>query len=137
MSIISITACTGCNQGQGRCYISRLGDQCCNFYLENECMSECPCPLVSDSNYDCGKYNNNYCLQPAQFYVSLSFPLNYIIGCGLLPNLDNGAVSYTNGAVVGSVATHACNSGYQLSPQGNETRTCTRNGWDSQNFSCK
>ena len=52
-----------------------------------------------------------------------------IIGCGLL-NLDNGAVSYTNGAVVGSVATHTCNPGFQLSSQGGEAHTCSRDGWD-------
>ena len=60
----------------------------------------------------------------------------HYVGCGLL-NLDNGAVSYTNGLVVGSVATHTCNPGYQLLSQGRETRTCNReNGWTDQDIIC-
>ena len=34
--------------------IQVVHDQCCNFYLEDECVAECPSPLVNDSNYDCG-----------------------------------------------------------------------------------
>ena len=55
-----ITACGAeCTQGsgQGRCFIGSSGDQCCNFYLEDECVAECPSPLVNDSNYDCGRSN--------------------------------------------------------------------------------
>ena len=53
-----ITACgVGCNQGQGRCFFNSSGDQCCNFYLEDECVAECPSHLMNDSNYDCGGSN--------------------------------------------------------------------------------
>ena len=38
---------------------------------------------------------------------------------------------------IGSVATHTCNPGYQLSPQGEATRTCSTNGWSDQNFTCE
>ena len=57
ISIQSYAACgAGCNQGQGRCFSGQSGDQCCNFYLGDECVAKCPSPLVSDSNYDCGEY---------------------------------------------------------------------------------
>ena len=62
--------------------------------------------------------------------------LSHYLGCGLL-SLDNGDVNYTKGLVVGSVATHTCNPGYQLLPQGGEIRSCTRdNGWGGQNIMC-
>ena len=53
-------------------------------------------------------------------------------------SLENGYVSYTPAnREVGSVATHTCNSGYRLLPQGGETRTCTsNNGWDGQDVTC-
>ena len=59
------------------------------------------------------------------------------IVCPLL-NLDNGNVMYSpTNRGVGSVATHTCNAGYRLSPQGGETRTCNSNiSWDGQNVTC-
>ena len=59
MHVHPITVCiTKCTQGQGRCFIGQSGDQCCNFYLEDECVAECPSPLVNDSSYDCGEYRH-------------------------------------------------------------------------------
>ena len=57
--------------------------------------------------------------------------------CPLL-SLDNGNVMYSpTNRGVGSVATHTCNTGYRLSPQGGETRTCNSNiSWDGQNVTC-
>ena len=51
-------------------------------------------------------------------------------------DLVNGDVAYTNVSAVGSTATHACNSGYRLSPVGGEMRTCTTNGWNGQSVTC-
>ena len=39
-----------------RCFFNSSGEQCCNFYLEDECVAECPSPLVNDRNFDCGEY---------------------------------------------------------------------------------
>ena len=57
--------------------------------------------------------------------------------CPLL-SLENGNVMYSpTNRGVGSVATHTCNTGYRLSPQGGETRTCNSNiSWDGQNVTC-
>ena len=54
-------------------------------------------------------------------------------------NLTNGVVSYSSvNRDVGSVAIHTCHSGYRLSPQGGETRTCTSSiGWDGQDVTCR
>ena len=51
-------------------------------------------------------------------------------------SLVNGKVTYSpTNRDIGSVATHACNTGYRPSPQ--ETRTCTsNNGWDGQDVTC-
>ena len=46
---------TDCSQGQMRCFFNSSGEQCCNFYLEDECVAECCSPLVNDSNFDCGE----------------------------------------------------------------------------------
>ena len=60
-SIFHLLACimaacsASCNQGQGRCYIGPDDDVCCNFYLNNVCVAECPAPLVPDDNFNCGK----------------------------------------------------------------------------------
>ena len=54
-------------------------------------------------------------------------------------SLDNGNVIYSQAnRDVGSVATHICNSGFQLLPaQSGETRTCTTSGWSGlENFTC-
>ena len=53
-------------------------------------------------------------------------------------SLENGDVSYSiTNRDIGSVATHTCNPGYRLSPQGGATRICTiNNGWDGQNVTC-
>ena len=56
-------------------------------------------------------------------------------GCGSLI-IENGIVNYTNGVAIGSIATHTCNSGYRLLPEGGEMRTCSRSGWDGQDVTC-
>ena len=28
---------------------------CYNFYLEGDCIDECPSNLIADSNFDCGE----------------------------------------------------------------------------------
>ena len=51
-----ITACLSeCNQGQRRCYIGPDGNECCNFYLQGNCVNNCSSALVNDSNFNCGK----------------------------------------------------------------------------------
>ena len=53
-----LTACNldQCNQGQGRCYIENDREVCCNFYLENVCVAECPEPLMwNNDTFDCGE----------------------------------------------------------------------------------
>ena len=58
LKIFPFTACNldQCNQGQQRCYIDNDREVCCNFYLENVCVAECPSPLISNAiNFDCGK----------------------------------------------------------------------------------
>ena len=49
-------ACTAtCTEGLRRCYITSSGEQCCNFYLEDDCVESCPSPLVADNDVDCGE----------------------------------------------------------------------------------
>ena len=51
------TACPAqCNQGQGHCFLAQAGDVCCNFYLQNNCIDECPSGLVNDFNSVCGEF---------------------------------------------------------------------------------
>ena len=51
------TACLApCNQGQGRCFLGQADDVCCNYYLQNNCIDECPSGLVDDSNSVCGEF---------------------------------------------------------------------------------
>ena len=118
-------------------------------------MAECPTPLVSDdTKFDCGELSGKIELikwhEPSRVYL-LSFMLLihimlYLImstlsciyvytGCGSLI-IVNGLVNYTNSFAVGSVATHICNSGYRLLPEGGEIRTCSRDGWDGQDVTC-
>ena len=133
---------------------------CCNFYLQGGCVAECPSALVADSNFDCGEYNSINLLllgtslspmyahthKPAHTHAHARMHAHVHTHacthththtvCSLLC-LENGDVTYSpTNRDVGSVATHTCNSGYLLSPQGGETRTCTSNGWDGQNVTC-
>ena len=51
------TACPAqCNQGQGRCYIGQASHVCCSFYVQNNCIDECPSGLMNDSNSVCGEF---------------------------------------------------------------------------------
>jgi len=54
--------CTGCHsdcdEGQRRC-IGGDANQCCNWYLEDECVISCPSSLVGDmesGRYDCSEH---------------------------------------------------------------------------------
>ena len=56
-------------------------------------------------------------------------------------SLDNGIVSHSVEMGVerniGSVATHTCDSGFRLIPQGmGNTRTCSISGWSDPGFMC-
>ena len=51
-----ITACPSrCHLGQRHCYIGPRGNECCNFYLQGNCVTDCPSALVADSNFNCGE----------------------------------------------------------------------------------
>lgn len=67
------------------------------------------------------------CIVPTHMHILL------IAGCGQL-SLENGMVTYTNRYIVGSVATHTCDTGYRV--EGDATWTCTESGWDGQNITC-
>ena len=63
------TACPAqCDQGQRRCFLGRTEDVCCNFYLQNNCIDECPSGLVNDSNSVCGEF---YTVSPCRVNVNL------------------------------------------------------------------
>ena len=140
------TACpTQCNQGQGRCFLRQgAGDACCNFYLQNNCIEECPSGLVSDSNSVCGKFY--YAEIEVQCGIATNLSVMYKLYCLTHTvchplTLGNGTVSYSKEMGVerniGSVATHTCISGYRLLMQdGGNTRTCNISGWSSQDFIC-
>ena len=55
--------------------------------------------------------------------------------CALL-SLDNGDVTFTNGVAINSVATHTCEPGYRLLPEGGQVRTCSASGWSGQDVTC-
>ena len=58
-----------------------------------------------------------------------------VADCGLLVNLDNGAITYLNGTVEGSVATYSCDPGFEL--KGEPTRNCGSNGeWTGDAVTC-
>ena len=147
------TACPArCNQGQGRCFLGQAGpDVCCNFYLQNKCIDECPSGLVNDSGSVCGEFLYKSCYAESTVsYLQISLLCTHASTHILLYHthtvcppltLGNGTVSYSMEMGVernvGSVATHTCISGYRLLMQdGGNIRTCNISGWSSQDFIC-
>ena len=62
------------------------------------------------------------------------YSLKYIVDCGGLPNPVNGQARLTE-ALLGSVATYTCNSGYVV--VGNDTRECLPDGsWSEEEPKC-
>ena len=62
--------------------------------------------------------------------------LTPLTGCGEL-TLANGDVSYTNGFLINSTATHTCNPNHRLLPVGGAMWTCTMmSGWSGQDVTC-
>ena len=60
-----------CDQGQGRCFLRQAaGDVCCNFYLQNNCIDECPSGLANDSNSVCGEFHT---VPPWRIRVQLQY----------------------------------------------------------------
>ena len=55
-------------------------------------------------------------------------------GCGDL-DVPNADVAFSNGSLIGSVATQTCQDGSVPSDRSG-TRTCTSGGWDGQDISC-
>ena len=51
-------------------------------------------------------------------------------------SLDNGDMTFTNGVAINSVATHTCDPGYRLLPEGGQVRTCSTDGWSGQDVTC-
>ena len=139
MMSIPLPACIACNQGQQRCYIGPDGDVCCNFYLNNVCVAECPAPLVPDGNFDCGGHIIFKFLYTSTLIHLATppplFPTLTHTGCGPLTTA-NGDVSYSDGFLIGSVATHSCNPNHQLLPMGGAMRNCSVSGWSGQDVTC-
>ncbi|CAI8036469.1 Sushi, von Willebrand factor type A, EGF and pentraxin domain-containing protein 1 [Geodia barretti] len=58
------------------------------------------------------------------------------IDCGALEKPVSGSVSFSNGTVMGSLATYSCDAGYAV--QGNTTRTCLASGsWSATAPTCE
>ena len=56
--------------------------------------------------------------------------------CPELPLIDNGELTYSNGLLVGSVASYTCNDGY--APEGRAARTCLESGrWSDEIPICR
>ncbi len=70
------------------------------------------------------------------FADNLRVLVKYAGKCSSIDSPINGAVSYSDGTEVGSVATHTCNTGYVLN--GSAARTCGANGsWSGAAPTCK
>ena len=60
----------------------------------------------------------------------------FIVDCGALEKPVSGSVSFSNGTVMGSLATYSCDAGYAV--QGNTTRTCLASGsWSATAPTCE
>ena len=51
-------------------------------------------------------------------------------------SVENGDISYSDRFLVGSVASYTCDTGFELQPPCNNTRTCTPSGWTNQDYTC-
>ena len=49
-------ACIDCNEGQRRCIGNDADNQCCNWYLNDECYVACPPGFLGNTDtFNCGK----------------------------------------------------------------------------------
>ena len=67
--------------------------------------------------------------------LSYSLHTALAVQCPDLPNPDNGQVTFSNGFMIGSVATYECSQGFTL--EGDVTQTCQADGtWSGVPATC-
>ena len=67
--------------------------------------------------------------------VYICFHSDILLACPTLSPLSNGHINRTKGSFPGSIATYACNSGYQLN--GTNERRCENGQWTGVKIVCR